>query len=252
MSVPKKASVVSVKKIQDDVVSVTCRMADPEQLGFTGGQYIIVNSGIVMPNGKLGKRAYSIVSADTDQATFEIIVKRIGAGVGSNFIHNLKPGDVFEFSGPWGKIKPAEGTQDRNILCLATDTGITMVLGLLNGKTYSACLSRAEVIWMIDNDPYFIPADHVKKRLPANGHSRIVTGLPAAGTEARLSFCMDFVESYARERFDKIYLSGDGDVIKAWEAWFLDRGYTEGQILKESFFHHESMKAPSAQTTNAR
>ncbi|HEX4456456.1 MAG TPA: oxidoreductase, partial [Polyangia bacterium] len=49
-------------------LSETTRLVElepAESLDFVGGQYIIVNSGITLPDGKVAKRAYSFVSADT-------------------------------------------------------------------------------------------------------------------------------------------------------------------------------------------
>ena len=36
-------------------------LAMPEPLGFVGGQYLIVDSGLTLPSGKAAKRAYSLL-----------------------------------------------------------------------------------------------------------------------------------------------------------------------------------------------
>src|SRR5437016_2860919 len=63
-----------------------------EPLGFRGGQYIIVDSGLVLPSGKAAKRAYSILSADAEQTRFQLAVKRIPGGLASGFLHGAAIG----------------------------------------------------------------------------------------------------------------------------------------------------------------
>src|SRR5947209_5097689 len=75
-------------------------------LGFVGGQYLIVDSGQLLPSGKAAKRAYSILSSDARQDRFQIAVKRIEGGPASNFLHAVEPGAEVPFSGPWGKFLP--------------------------------------------------------------------------------------------------------------------------------------------------
>src|SRR5947199_337345 len=81
-------------------------LAPSEPLGFVGGQYLIVDSGVMLPNGKAAKRAYSILTSDADQARFQIAVKRLGNGPGSTFMHEAQVGTEIPFSGPWGKYLP--------------------------------------------------------------------------------------------------------------------------------------------------
>jgi ferredoxin-NADP reductase len=134
-SAPKKAIVTKREMWRDDTVQITCEMKEPSALGFVGGKYIIINSKRLLANGKMGKRAYSIASPDSKQGTFELAVKRIPGGVGSGFIHDLPVGGEFEFSGPWGKFVASENmSREERVLCIATDTGITAALGLLQSE----------------------------------------------------------------------------------------------------------------------
>src|SRR4051794_14433839 len=105
-----------------------CRLLELEMLeqplAFAGGQYVIVDSGLVLPNGKAAKRAYSILSADHERTRFQIAVKRIAGGLGSGFLHEAALGSTIRFSGPWGKLAPAAGVAGASLV-LATDTGVT-------------------------------------------------------------------------------------------------------------------------------
>src|SRR6266567_602097 len=100
MAIAKIARLVSVADAAGDTRHLTLEMVDPPALDFVGGQYVIVDSGIVLPSGKAVKRAYSILSADDDQARFELAVMRLPSGPGSGFLHEQPVGAEIRFSGP--------------------------------------------------------------------------------------------------------------------------------------------------------
>jgi len=226
-------------------------MIDPLELGFIGGQYVIVNSGIRLPNGSMGKRAYSIASADADQTHFDLIVRRIPEGVGSHFIHGLKPGEVFEFSGPWGKFLPPNNNQTAKALVIATDTGLTAALGLIRGTRFVSFLPKTKFIWLVESENYFIPFSQVREWIPSTISEWRWILSPAVGDPGRLQFCRHELEQIINQNsFDLIYMSGDGFVIETLKELFFAVGYSESSLLSEPFFNQESRKAPSAQAIN--
>jgi len=223
-------------------------MVDPLELGFIGGQYVIVNSGIRLPNGSLGKRAYSIASADTEQAHFDLIARRIPGGVGSHFIHGLKLGEVFEFSGPWGKFLPPPDGRAGEILVIATDTGLTAALGLIRGRRFASFLPQTKLIWFLESENYFIPFKQADEWIPSAISERHRILSPAVGDSGRLQFCRHELERIIEDNsLDGIYMSGDGFILRDLYNFFTLRGYSPEQIGIESFFNHEELKAPSAQ-----
>ena len=247
MAVPKHARVIKVNSIKDDVKHLVCEMNEPNELGFIGGQCILINSGIVMDNGKLGKRAYSIVSSDHTQHTFEILVKKIGQGVGSSFVHQLKEWDRFEFSGPWGKNKPIVNEIDeKKVLFIATDTGITAILGLLKGAAYQS-LVHANIVWMTSEVDYFIPEKVMDQWIPAYCSFKMISDISDSKVVNRSLECVEKIKNLNFEKnYDKVFLCGDGNVLSALKEWFISKGYDKDKIITESFFYHERLKAPSA------
>src|SRR5262249_8344974 len=138
MAVAKQARVISSTPITAETRLIELALPDGAPLGFVGGQYIIVNSGVPLPGGKIAKRAYSILSRDSEQQRITLAVRRIGEGPGSNFMHRLNAGDEVPFSGPWGQfLPPAESSQGRTLV-FASDTGITAALSLIRGEKFQA------------------------------------------------------------------------------------------------------------------
>src|SRR2546430_11598950 len=103
MAVVKTARLVAAENVGPKTRHFALE-AEGDPLGFAGGQYLIVDSGIVLAGGKIAKRAYSIVSADAEQTRFELAVRRQDPGPGSGYMHELALGATIKFSGPWGKF----------------------------------------------------------------------------------------------------------------------------------------------------
>src|SRR4051794_25941873 len=120
MAAPRFARITAAAAPGPDCRLLDLEMLD-EPLGFAGGQYIIVDSGLVLPNGKAAKRAYSILGADREQARFQLAVKRIPGGLGSGFLHEAAVGSTIKLSGPWGKLVPPAAATGASLV-LATDT----------------------------------------------------------------------------------------------------------------------------------
>src|SRR5690349_11307689 len=102
MAVAKAASIVAAETVGPLARHLVLEMEAGASLGFAGGQYVIVDSGIALPGGKIAKRAYSIASADAEQSRFEPVVRRHPNGPGSSYMHELEVGATVKFSGPWG------------------------------------------------------------------------------------------------------------------------------------------------------
>src|SRR2546421_9317966 len=110
MAVARTARVTAATALGPDTRLLELALPGAEPLGFLGGQYVIVDSGLVLPSGKAAKRAYSLLGAERDQGRFAVAVKRIAGGLGSGFIHEVAVGAEVRFNGPWGQLVPAEGS----------------------------------------------------------------------------------------------------------------------------------------------
>src|SRR5438105_4520022 len=154
MAVPRFARLIAATELGPGTRLLELAMADDEPLGFIGGQYVIVDSGLVLPNGKAAKRAYSILSADSEQTRFQVAVKRIEGGLGSGFLHEAQVGTAITFSGPWGKMFPAAGATGATLV-LATDTGVSAALGLLQSARFAPLLAATTFLWLRAAPDYF-------------------------------------------------------------------------------------------------
>jgi ferredoxin-NADP reductase len=253
MAAPRIARLISARHAGTDTRVLEFAM-EGEYLNFTGGQYIIVHTGIPIGGDKTAKRAYSFLSSDLEQNRFEIAVRRIGEGPGSNFMHGLSVGEELTFSGPWGKFitdeQAANPTQRGSVLILATDTGITAALGLVNSVKSLPHESITDVFWFMESDEYFLSEEFVRSRFLHRCRNFRVMRIPSVDVTQRHSW----FEAHHKSIFEGIlaegapqssFLCGDGFLVARFRQALLDWGIADSTVHVETFFNHAERKATS-------
>ncbi len=244
MAEARFARVIAAERIGPQARLLRLAMAGGE-LGFTGGQYVIVNTGIHLDGDKLAKRAYSIISSDTEQTEFQVAVRRIGQGPGSNFMHRVSVGAELPFSGPWGKFLPEAPSDSRFVF--ATDTGITATLGLVRGRLFRALGADTTVVWLLEADDYFIPPSLVRELIQTERVTFETVAAPPVGHPERLAHARALVDRVvAKRRPDCAYLAGDGALIYPLRDHLAGAGVPLERIRLEAFFNNPERRAPSA------
>lgn len=240
MASARFATLRTVDVLAEDTRLLSFASPPGDPLGFVGGQFIIVDSGLVAPTGKAIKRAYSLLSPDRETDGFALASKRLPDGPGSGYMHGLAPGDQIKFSGPWGKLVPAEApAPGTRTLVLATDTGVTAALGLVRGQRFAPLLARARFLWLRTSASYFLPDDLVRALLPA-GLGRVeIAPLPPPGHPERLPHVRALIgEDLGPGRVDQIFITGDGDVNYALLDHYVAAGVPATRDNVDSFFNY--------------
>ena len=209
MATVKTARVTDLQELAADTRLVQLTMDEP--LGFTGGQFILVDSGLTLASGKAAKRAYSPISDDREQRCFELVVKHIPDGAASGYMHRLALGDEIKFSGPWGKMVPGDD-RDGPTLVLASDTGITAALGLVRGARFAPLLHATTLIWLRSSSAYFVSDRFVHERVPDGGTLRIEPIAPVHHRE-RVPHVLALVQQHWRRvGLARAFSAGDGAI----------------------------------------
>jgi ferredoxin-NADP reductase len=243
MAVPKHATVIRSDALSPSTRHVVLQAEAP--LGFVGGQYVIVDSGLTLPNGKAAKRAYSLLSADEEQERLEFAVMRIEGGPCSGYMHGLQAGDRVAFSGPWGKLVLPDAPVSGPVLILATDTGITAALGLLRSRRMQPLLASAELVWLHPQGDDFLPHDFVRERLPAECERARIETLPAVADPQRVPHVRALLGSILERRLpSRVFVSGDGAVNYALLDDLATAGIPCTRDNVESFFNMPKKSAP--------
>jgi ferredoxin-NADP reductase len=245
MAEARIACLMSARTLGPETRLLEFSLVDGQTLGFTGGQYVIVNTGVPLSGGKVAKRAYSILSSDRNQERFQIAVRRIGAGPGSTFMHEMPVGSAIPFSGPWGKYLVAPDAEPGRTLVLATDTGLTAALGLIRGAPFARLLPETRVLWFVESREYFLPESWLAGAVP-DGCEAFTTRLgPPIHHGERVAAARSLLASYLDEGLPAhVFLSGDGAILYPLCQDLAEAGLAENQIRLECFFNNPQRRAP--------
>ena len=77
------------------------RLPPDKTLPFKPGQFVMVHAP---KDGKLSSKAYSICSSLSERDFIELCLNRIPGGHFSNYLCDLKGGEILPIKGPYGKF----------------------------------------------------------------------------------------------------------------------------------------------------
>jgi len=95
------ATVESSVDLTYDINEIRLRLDDPAEISHRPGQYVQIQAP--SPDGPVF-RAYSISSPVYERDMVQLAVRLIPGGIGSTYLHNVKPGDTVNFTGPYGEF----------------------------------------------------------------------------------------------------------------------------------------------------
>lgn len=122
------AEVINIRSLTYDMKEVLLRLIEPDTIHFKPGQYIQFHVPVV--SGATVCRAYSIASVPSSGSEVGLIVRLVPGGVGSTYIHNLKPGDKATISGPCGDFFLHEDSR-KGVLLVGGGAGMAPLKSIL-------------------------------------------------------------------------------------------------------------------------
>lgn len=110
-----------IEKVKEDIVKILLRIPPNSNFDFIAGQYVNVIKGNI-------KRSYSIANNVRKDSKIELFIKKYEGGVMSEYwFKDAKCGDLLRLEGPLGTFFYREDGGVKNIVFLATGTGIAPV-----------------------------------------------------------------------------------------------------------------------------
>jgi len=232
---PKVLRIVGARALGSRTRALAVECVEGGALDGVGGKYVIVHTGLVVGD-KAVKRAYSLVPIEGVRHTFELVVKRLEGGPGSNALHEAPLGAQLGFSGPWGKLVPESGLAPRTLL-VATDTGITSALGVAEQHASE----RVEVLWLREDGDPFLDADLVRARVERTGARFATATIPAIAAAGRAAAAFAVIEARVRELAPTLVVAtGDGGIVHP-----LVERLRPVETRIECYFHNPDKKSAS-------
>ena len=205
-----------------------------------GGKYVIVHTGLVIAD-KAIKRAYSLIPVAGKPGRAEIAVKRL-PGPGSQALHEVPLGTELCFSGPWGKLTPESGLGERTLL-VATDTGITSALAVVEQHALTGSSATLAVIWLHEAGETFLDLGAVRARIERAGARFSAHEVEPIASAERPS-ASSLIES-AATYFEATHViaTGDGAIVHPLRRTLPERLSHVRDVRIECFFNNPEKKS---------
>ncbi len=208
---------------------------------FQPGQFLSLVIPSAQKRVKPIKRLYSIASPPDEgkaNGTYELCVRYVKGGIGSEFIASSQPGDKFEIYAPYGDFQYRPPESGRSVCLIGTGSGIaplrSIVLSSLfqeSPPTQTLCLlgvrNETEKLYVED----FARVSGVQTHYAVSQPSASYTGYKGRVTD----FLRDPPPGWNWHTTD-FYLCGNGDMInEAVRILQGNQGVLSSAIQKEAF-----------------
>ena len=138
--IPSKISVI--EKLTDDVIKLVLRFPPNSNFKFNSGQYVNIIKGSLT-------RSYSIANSSDHKNQLEFFIKKYTNGLMSEyFFKEAKINDLLRLEGPIGTFFLRDSNY-KNIVFLATGTGIAPIKSILEGLDKSHEQYQNKNLWLI-------------------------------------------------------------------------------------------------------
>jgi len=207
---------------------------------YEPGQFITIH---FEHEGKMLKRSYSIANEPKKDNRIEFAAGYFADGPGTKLLFNLKPGDVIQINGPFGRLTMKDEQPGRYIL-VATSTGITPYRAMLAelGKRMEQNAELEVVILqgVQRTDEILYPEEF---RAFAQKYPR-ASFLPYLSRQSAEELRDNEYSGYVQHAFptlnlnpqqDVIYLCGNPGMIDESFNYLKEHGFAMQQIIREKY-----------------
>ncbi len=207
---------------------------------YLPGQFITIH---FERDGKNLKRSYSIANSPKQDNRIEFAAGYFANGPGTEFLYNLKPGDVIHITGPFGRLIFKDEVPRRYIL-VATSTGVTPYRAMLaelskrieqNPQLQAVILQgvqkREEILYadefkaFTQKYPQVTFRAHLSRELPEKLQDNEYTGYVQHA----------FPELNLNPEQDVVYLCGNPGMIDEAFNYLKNQGFAMQHIIREKY-----------------
>ena len=238
---PKQLRVVDAHVVGSSTRVLEIECVEGGAFDVVGGKYIIVHTGLTLGE-KAIKRAYSLMPVPDHPGRATIAIKRL-SGPGSQAMHDVPLAATLGFSGPWGKLVPEAGLGERTLL-VATDTGITSALGIVEQHAISGERRALSVVWLREAAETFLDVASVRSRIERTGAALAIHAIDPVTAAPRASAASVLTEDLAK-RFEASHVvaTGDGAIVYPLRESLPGRAPLVTDVRIECFFNNPEKKS---------
>lgn len=236
-----RAKVDRIDDLTYDIKLVRLRLEDGEEIHFTPGQYVQLQSKPYEGVKTSVSRAYSIASPSSETKSVDLMIRLVPDGICTTWVHKyLQTGESVTFTGPMGDFRLHEG--EGEIVMVAGGSGMAPMVSLLSELIRSksgrkvtyffGAVTKRDLFYMNEIDIFmkeipnfkFVPA--LSQPAPEDAWEG-VTGLITVPLE---NYLKTIEPSQAQG-----YMCGSPGMIKACMGVFNKNGVSSDRIFFDPF-----------------
>ncbi|MBI3384859.1 hypothetical protein HY030_01560 [Candidatus Gottesmanbacteria bacterium] len=232
-----RAEVWENNLIDGNVHWVKFKLLEPLEIVFQAGQYgtYIINDST--------RRTYSFCSSPQQNTLTETCVDTSPEGLGSQWLENLKKGDVVEFLAPLGHFV-VDKESPKDIIFVATGTGISairsMIADLLSGEIGGDRERKISLVFGVrdeDHQLFFEEFENLAKE-KTNFSFYPILSQPKKNWQGKAGRVNNILKTLKAEQLinSKFYLCGNHEMIEGVKKQVLGLGVKIEDIHWEQFY----------------
>jgi len=236
------------EKIQETPDAYSFRLAIPKQLEekfkYRAGQFVTLFLNV---NGEDLRRSYSLCTSPEYDGTFQITVKQVEGGRGSNHLAlKIQQGDILKVSPPQGTFfQPLETNKGAEYFLFSAGSGITPTFSILKEVLSSDTSARVFLFFANRDEDHIIYKSELSNLEEKFGDQLVITHRltkPKSQETATYGRCnpgmiKNFVEIHRQQSVSpkQAYICGPEGFMSSVSEGLKNYGFDEKEIRTESF-----------------
>lgn len=228
-------TVTRVTALGDAAVVLELQVEGDGRPQFLPGQYINID----VP-GSAASRPYSFTTAPGENH-LGFLIRKLPAGLMSNWLNHAKPGDRVTATGPLGSFYLRN--TDRPLLFLAGGTGLAPFLSMLEMLAAKQPGQPIHLVYGVTRDEDLVLVDVLESyanRLPAFSFTTVVADKDSQ--HPRKGWVTDHMPTELLSSETDIYLCGPPPMVDAARGWLTTHGITPNGFHYEKFTPNLTLK----------
>lgn len=225
-----KVKVIDKQNLTHNIVELGLELESQAKFDFIPGQFVqfIISEKVF--------RSYSIISLTKDLPQVRFCIKIEEGGIGSNFVNELKLGDIFEFRGPLGKFIVKDETKD--VLFIATGVGVAPFVSMVKGLLEEDFKKKICLVFGVRNEQDIFYHDLFSSLSQKHDNFKFVPMLsqPQGGWQADSGRVTVFIEKSYQDYLEaEVFICGSIQVVKDVRAQLISLGFKSENLNLEIF-----------------
>uniref|UniRef100_UPI0040489365 FAD-binding oxidoreductase n=1 Tax=Algoriphagus sp. TaxID=1872435 RepID=UPI0040489365 len=228
-NVPAKISTIT--RLTEDALYVELRFPPNATLLYNPGQYVNLSKGEL-------RRSYSIANAISNENVLTFFIKKYEAGLMSKYwFEDAKIDDLLRVEGPLGSFF-LRNLENKNIIFLATGTGIAPVKAILEWVNQNANDFTSKNIWVFygaryDQDLYWNP---IELNTIPNFKFIPVLSRPSNQWRGERGYVQDvLLRNILNLKDAQVYACGSSEMIESAKAVLIQNGLDRRRFFSDAF-----------------